>query len=117
AGRVCLLAAAGGRTAGPRAAAEAPIVAAVYPPLVWICAYALSEAMYATVALAGVWALGRVTDGRTGTGFNPVPAASGERGTPLAWLVSAGALAGLAALTRPAHLFFLPLAALLIVWR
>ena len=30
-------------------------IAASYPPLVWICAYALSEAFFATLALACVW--------------------------------------------------------------
>jgi 4-amino-4-deoxy-L-arabinose transferase-like glycosyltransferase len=111
-----------GRVAGPRAAAAAALLAAIYPPLVWICAYALSEAVYAALALASVWCLGRVTDRQFTPHPDPLPArlrqgsvgqASGERGL----LVAAGLLAGLASLTRPAMLFFLPLAALLLLWR
>jgi 4-amino-4-deoxy-L-arabinose transferase-like glycosyltransferase len=136
AGAVWLIAAIAGRMAGPRAATAAAVIAAAYPPLVWICAYALSEAVYATLALAGVWCLGRVTDGAWSFAPHPNPLpASGERGKnqnsdswprgfspgvgagPLTTVAAAGALAGLAALTRPAHLFFLPLAALLLVRR
>jgi 4-amino-4-deoxy-L-arabinose transferase-like glycosyltransferase len=125
---VWLIASIARRMAGPRAAMAAALGAAVYPPLVWICAYALSEALYTSLALAAVWWLGRVTDGadsnvaphagplavrlRPGS----VGQAREERGNALA-VVIAGLLAGLAALTRPAMLFFLPIAACLLVWR
>jgi 4-amino-4-deoxy-L-arabinose transferase-like glycosyltransferase len=100
---VWLIASIARRMAGPRAAMAAALGAAAYPPLVWICAYALSEALYTPLALAAVWQLGRMTDGA-------------ERGNAPA-VVLAGLLAGLAALTRPAMLFFLPIAACLLVWR
>jgi len=48
--------------AGARAGVAAALIAAVYPPLVWICAYALSEVLYSTLALACVWMLGSVLD-------------------------------------------------------
>lgn len=93
------------RVAGERAAAAASILAAIYPPLVWICAYAMSEAVYTAVAMATVLALGRVIDGPD----TPTDA--------MRWTVLAGALAGLAILTRPAMLFFLPLAGAWLAWR
>jgi hypothetical protein len=116
------------RAAGARAGAAAAIVAAVYPPLVWMCAYALSEAMYSTLALACVWVLGVVVDrgvgeferDRSSTPHpGPLPA-SGERGPGphlRTVVVGAGLVAGLAALTRPGILFFLPLAGALLAFR
>ncbi|HEY8550155.1 MAG TPA: hypothetical protein VIL35_09390, partial [Vicinamibacterales bacterium] len=94
------------RVAGRRAGITAAVVAAVYPPLVWICAYALSEALYSTLAMGAAWALGALTD-RQETNDSRVFAPIGV----------AGVLTGCAALTRPAMLFFVPLAALLILWR
>jgi hypothetical protein len=40
------------RAGGPRAGVAAAATAAVYPPLVWMPAYALSETLFSTVALA-----------------------------------------------------------------
>jgi 4-amino-4-deoxy-L-arabinose transferase-like glycosyltransferase len=121
AGAIWLVAAIAGRMAGPRAAAAGAVITAVYPPLVWICAYALSEAVYATLALAGVWVLGSATDGEAqklrSAAAQEGPARFSALLRSSAPALVGGALAGLAALTRPAHLFFLPLAALLIVWR
>jgi 4-amino-4-deoxy-L-arabinose transferase-like glycosyltransferase len=99
---VLLIGAIGARIAGERAGVIAAAIAAVYPPLVWICAYALSEALFATLALACVWWLMPTLD---------APLLPPERG----WgrLVLGGALIGLAVLTRPAMLFFLPFALLL----
>jgi hypothetical protein len=74
----------------------------VYPPLVWICAYALSEALFATLALACVWWLMPTLDSP------PLPEEKG-----LGRLFLGGALIGLAVLTRPAMLFFLPFVLLL----
>lgn len=93
------------RIAGDRAGLAAAAIAAVYPPLVWICAYALSEALYSTLALACVWMLSRELD----------DAASRVNARPGRVLIG-GAFAGLAILTRPAMIFFLPLEALL-AWR
>jgi hypothetical protein len=93
---VWLVALAAWRVAGPVAGAAAALLAAVHPPLVWICAYALSEGVYVVLVMAMVLALGRVTDG-------PV---EGRRAW--AWAGLAGALAGAATLTRPVTLFVLP---------
>jgi 4-amino-4-deoxy-L-arabinose transferase-like glycosyltransferase len=97
---VWLLAAIVRRVAGEPAARAAAWLGAVYPPLVWIPAYALSEALYSTLALACVLCLGALVDVRP----------AGEGRTRHAALVAAALLAGLAALTRPAMLFFLPIA-------
>jgi len=86
------------RAAGPKAGAAAGWLAAVYPPLVWTPAYIWSETLFSVLALGCVAVLS--LDRRS-------------RGLYLA----AGALAGLAVLTRPAMLFFLPLATLWLVWR
>ena len=97
---VWLIAVVASRAAGPPAGAVAAVLAAVYPPLVWIPAFALSETLYVAVAMVLVLALGRLIDG-------PQPPANEAR-----WALLAGCLSGLAVLTRPATLFVLPLAAL-----
>ncbi len=86
------------RASGPKAGAAAGWLAAVYPPLVWTPAYIWSETLFSVLALACVAVLA----------LEPR-----RRGLYLA----AGALAGLAVLTRPAMLFFLPLAALWLAWK
>jgi len=86
------------RAAGPAAATMAAALAAIYPPLVWTPAYALSETVFSILAVgcAGMLTLGSRN----------------------AWVsLGAGALAGLAVLTRPAMLFFLPLALPWLCWR
>ena len=87
-----------GSAAGSKAAATAAWLAAVYPPLVWTPAFVWSETLFSVLALGCAAVLSR------------------ERRTPRMF-VAAGALAGLAVLTRPAMLFFLPLAALWLAWR
>ncbi len=105
---IALLAGLVGRVAGSRAALAAAWLAAVFPPLVWMPAYALSEALYSLLALACAYALGGITDG---------PRAAADRRTA-PWPLILGALtAGAAALTRPAMLLFLPVAALLLLRR
>jgi 4-amino-4-deoxy-L-arabinose transferase-like glycosyltransferase len=97
------------RAAGPRARTIALWLAAAYPPFVWMPAYVLSETLYMFVALGGVWWLGRTLDG---------PGAEVRtRPLPAATLVTAGVLAGLAALVRPAHLFYIGLVALWLLLR
>jgi hypothetical protein len=92
------------RCGGPRAAAAAAAIGAIYPPLVWMPAYALSECLYSTLALAAALAL---TPGSEVRGSR-----SGVRGS----LVLAAVLVGVAILVRPAMVFFVPLGALWL-WR
>lgn len=90
------------RAAGTAAGAWAAAIAAIYPPLVWMCTYVLSEALYSTLALAAVLLLDMSIDRSR---------AEGRGGGSLA--LTAGLVTGVAILTRPVMLFFLPLAA---VW-
>jgi 4-amino-4-deoxy-L-arabinose transferase-like glycosyltransferase len=119
---VWLIGAIAWRAAGnARAGVAAAAIASVYPPLVWICAYALSEALYSTLALACVWILSGALDVRDppelreAAGMADAPEADAARRRERRVLIG-GLLAGLAILTRPAMLFFLPFAALL-AWR
>jgi 4-amino-4-deoxy-L-arabinose transferase-like glycosyltransferase len=89
------------RLAGVTAGRVAAWIAAVYPPLVWIAAYAYSEALIWPVGLALVWLFDRAI----------------QPGVPRHWLFAAGALAGVATLIRPATLLFLALAALWLIRR
>jgi 4-amino-4-deoxy-L-arabinose transferase-like glycosyltransferase len=91
-------------TGRQQAAVAAAAVAAAYPPLVWIGAYVLSEALFTVLALASVALLGSVVDAE------PPAAAASPRRHHLR-IIAAGALAGLAALTRPVMIFFLAFAA------
>lgn len=96
------------RVAGERAATAAAWLAALFPPLVWLPAYAFSEQLYSVIALATAAWLGRVTDG---------PRRVEATAAATRAVVLAGLAAGAGALTRPAMLFFLPLAAALLLWR
>ena len=89
------------RFSGHRAGVAAAAIAAVYPPLVWICSYVFSEALYSTLALAAVVLLNRALD-RGGV-------ASSATG------IVGGVAVGLAILVRPAMLLFLPVAALWLI--
>jgi 4-amino-4-deoxy-L-arabinose transferase-like glycosyltransferase len=93
------------RLGGPQAATAAAWIAALYPPLVWITAYVLSEALYCTLALSTVLLLDFAIDRSD----------AGQRS--FAWALAAGALCGIAILIRPAMLFFVPTAALWLVLR
>jgi 4-amino-4-deoxy-L-arabinose transferase-like glycosyltransferase len=88
------------QAAGSTAAAIASLLAAIYPPLVWIPAYVLSETLYSFLALAAALLLGLVYDDTL-------------RSRRLLATAGAGALTGLATLTRPATLLF---AALIVLW-
>jgi 4-amino-4-deoxy-L-arabinose transferase-like glycosyltransferase len=87
---VWLIATIAGRAAGPRAAVAAAAIAAIYPPLVWMPAYMLSETLFSALALSAALVL-------QDRSRSAIPGA---------------VLTGLAILTRPALIFFLPLAAL-----
>ncbi len=90
------------RAAGGAAGVLAAAIAAVYPPLVWMSAYVLSETLYSAVALGAALLLDVAVEraDREGT----------ARGGSAATL-AAGLLCGIAVLVRPVMLFFLPLAA------
>src|SRR5262245_25897334 len=140
---IWLMAAIAGRVAGPRAAVAAAAIAALHPPLVWIPAYALSETLYSTLALAaalaltedGGWGL-EVGGWRSEVGKHQRPhsqragaevEAQVPRTTPRptsnsqpptsARIAAAAAVTAAAILVRPAMLFFVPLAALWMIWR
>ena len=118
---IALLAAIVGRLAGSRAALAAAWIAALFPPLIWMPAYALSEQVFSAVALACAWWLGALTDPpspRLRRASPPPSVASSPETSILPWpLVLAGIAAGCGALTRPVMLFFLPFAALLLIAR
>src|SRR4029079_9775106 len=90
------------RSAGPRAGIAAAGIAAAYPPLVWICSYVFSEALYSTLALISVVWVNRALDRADVAGST-------------AAAIVAGVTAGAAILVRPAMLLFLPIAALWLV--
>ena len=100
---IWLIAAIARRAAGPRAGVVAAFIAAVYPPLVWICAYVFSEAFFSTVALAAVVLLNSSLD-RAST-----QAAKTKR-SALTGAAIAGITTGAAMLVRPAMAFFVPIA-------
>lgn len=50
------------KLAGPQAARIAAALSAIYPPLVWMSAYALSEAVFWPLGLAAAWLLDRALD-------------------------------------------------------
>jgi hypothetical protein len=94
---IVLLALVTRRAAGPSAGTIAAWVAALYPPLVWMPAYVLSESLYVPLAFGNVLLVGRLID-------------NGERfqtSAPSWQPLMCGVLGGLAALTRPVHVFFL----------
>ncbi|MGE3841501.1 MAG: ArnT family glycosyltransferase [Vicinamibacterales bacterium] len=94
--------------AGRRVGVMAAWLLALYPPLIWTCAYALSEALYTPLALLATWLVSASLDRRDA-------AAVPTNVAPIAW---AGAVLGVAALTRPAALVFVALASAgLLVWR
>jgi len=105
---VVMIAAITWKAAGVRAAAIAAWLAAVYPALVWVSAYVLSESLFMPLALGSVMLLADATR-RADAAQNP------RAGGALA--VAAGLVAGLAILVRPAMLLFLPLAVLWLVRR
>ena len=117
---IWLIAAIAGRIAGPRAAMTAAAIAAVYPPLVWMPSYVLSETLYSTAALAAALAL---TPGGRRDAASLTPAAASARIAPApdprtppsVWI--GAVLTGIAILIRPVMLFFVPLAALWLVWQ
>ena len=101
---VWLIAAIAGLAAGARAAVIAAAIAAVYPPLVAMPAYAFSETLFSTLAVAAALLL---------------QAGNGPRSSPKHGAASlfGGVVTAAATLTRPMMLLFAPLAAAWIVRR
>jgi hypothetical protein len=99
---VWLVASTAGR-AGPRAAVVAAWLAAIYPPLVWIPSYVLSETLYSVLAIGATVVLQRTVDNRESPASKTFVS------------LTAGVLCGVSILVRPAMLLFLPLAALWLV--
>jgi 4-amino-4-deoxy-L-arabinose transferase-like glycosyltransferase len=99
---IVLVAALAGRAGGPVAAKLGALAAAVYPPIAWVSGYVLSEPMYSALALGATWLLLKAGD------------AAGAHRIRLG--VMAGLMAGAALLTKEAMIFFLPLAALWLIW-
>jgi 4-amino-4-deoxy-L-arabinose transferase-like glycosyltransferase len=88
------------RAAGQKAGAIAVWIAAIYPPLVWSCAYVLAETLYMALAFAVVLLLGDAFDEGRSNGWK---------------VCAAGVVVGAALLTREAMLFFLVVGALWLV--
>jgi hypothetical protein len=117
---VWLIALVARRAAGDRAQAAAAWIAALYPPLVWLPSFLFSESLYVVLALVNVL----VTDAFVEAGRQPrdetgrqFPVAAGLQSRDHRPVVLAGVLAGLAALTRPAHVFFIGVTALWLLAR
>ena len=121
---IWLIAVIASRAAGPKAGTAAAIIAAVYPPLVFIPAYAFSETLFSTVALFTAWVLGRAVEASPDSiaalkgPRHTIAALKGPRHTIAAlkgprYAAASGALTAAAILIRPTMLFFVPLA---IVW-
>jgi hypothetical protein len=89
--------------AGPRAEIPAAFLAALYPPLVWIAAYPLSEALFSALELT--------------SGLLLWVALRRERIVGNAAFVAAGVVGGLAALVRPAGLPYVALVLAFLVLR
>ena len=88
--------------AGGRAGAIAAGLAAIYPPLVWIGAYVLSESLFMPMALGCVLLLHAA---RARADAHRATRAGG------AMAVAAGLLTGVAILVRPGMLLFMPVVA------
>jgi hypothetical protein len=98
----------GRQAAGERAGVVSAAIAAVYPPLVWIPAYVLSESLYMPLALGAVRLLHAA---RARAEAARSPRAGG------AFTMAAGLVIGAAILVRPGTLFFIPLVALWFIRR
>ena len=96
------------RAWNPRAGVIAAMMAALYPPLVWISAYVFSESLYMPLAFGCVLLL-------DAAGARADQARSTRGGGPLT--VAAGLVAGVSILVRPGMAFFLPLVALWLIRR
>jgi 4-amino-4-deoxy-L-arabinose transferase-like glycosyltransferase len=90
------------RLAGSRAAIATAIVGTIYLPLVWVSAYALSEAVAWPLTLVAVWLFDRAVESRD------------AKALPF---FGTGVVFGMLTLIRPASIFFLLLAGLWLLWK
>ena len=109
---VGLVAAIAAQAAGRAAAVTAAFLAAIYPPLVWICGYVLSEPLYSALALGVVWILQAAERGWATRRDSREGAAGNGRARLFGYVLLAGVTAGAAVLTKEAMVFFVPLAPL-----
>jgi 4-amino-4-deoxy-L-arabinose transferase-like glycosyltransferase len=100
---VLLVASLASRLAGPGVAWPAALIAACYPPLVWVAAYGWSEAIFWPLGLAVACLFDRALD------------ADGR--TALIRAIVCGVVAGAAVLVRPGTLFFFLIAGLWLIRR
>ena len=106
---VLLIAAFAYRLSGMRSALIAAFASAIYPPLVWMPAYILSETLFSLLTLSAALLLWCQLDLLSGAQESP-------RGGLVNWsFVGIGGLVGLAVLTRPEILLFVGLIALAFV--
>lgn len=109
---VLAIAALARQAGGPTASLLAAGLAAVYPPLVWIGAYALTEAVYAPLVLGSLWLLGSPRRRPDGAANRRTPTAGRGRHVgvepTIVRVTLAGALMGAAALMRPGTLAVVP---------
>jgi hypothetical protein len=96
------------RMAGRGPAMAAAAMAAVYPPLVWVAGYAYSEAIFWPIGIGLAVLATRMLEAP--------PAGARPRDLILRAAVC-GLAAGAAILVRAATLLFLPIAALMLLWR
>jgi 4-amino-4-deoxy-L-arabinose transferase-like glycosyltransferase len=89
------------RVGGARAARASAIIAAIYPPLVWVAAFVWSESIFWPLGLFIAWLFDRGV----------------AKGDPPRGGVICGVVVGLAIITRPAIILFLPLAGGYLVWK
>ena len=104
---ILLVAALAHRLAGTRSAIAAAFITALYPPLIWTSAYVLSEPLYTFLTLTAAYVTWWNLESVQRTDMKVVPT-SGR-------FLAAGALVGLAVLTRPEILLFVGLVTLTMV--
>ncbi|MEO8069769.1 MAG: hypothetical protein ABI652_00075 [Acidobacteriota bacterium] len=105
-----------GRLAGSRAGHAAAFIAAAYPPLVWIAAYAFSESIFWPLSLVAVWMFDHGSGRRPSSAPGSRAPGVSTRRRELVWFFACGVVTALGILIRPALLFFLPLAGVWLLW-
>jgi len=100
---VFLIGVAAHRMGGTRPAMAAAAIAAVYPPLVWVSAYAYSEAVFWTMGLGVAILLSRTFEA--------------PRSVTRKWALASGVVVGVAILVRAATLLYVPLVGVWLLWK